>query len=120
MVAIVTPHIQGVTMSDGSTRAGDEKIDGGPSVVFDAVALVFGGEKADKIAKNKPSQDFVSDAFAHNKFIAWTKAADPLLKAAGVEKDEGTTEITADNAGDFLKSCRKLRFWEREEKLNWE
>ncbi|KKL50490.1 hypothetical protein LCGC14_2304990, partial [marine sediment metagenome] len=40
--------------------------------------------------------------------------------AAGVEKDEGTTEITADKAGDFLKSCRKLRFWEREEKLNWE
>ena len=61
MVAIVTPHIQGVTLSDGSTRAGDEKIDGGPSVVFDAVALVFGDEKADKIAKNKPSQDFVSE-----------------------------------------------------------
>ncbi|HCQ57520.1 MAG TPA: catalase HPII, partial [Sulfitobacter sp.] len=37
MVAIVTPHIQGVTLSDGSTRAADEKIDGGPSVVFDAV-----------------------------------------------------------------------------------
>ena len=120
MVAIVTPHIQGVTLSDGSTRAADEKIDGGPSVVFDAVALVFGDEKADKIAKNKPSQDFVSDAFAHNKFIAWTKAADPLLKAAGVEKDEGTVEVSAENADDFLQSCRKLRFWQREEKLNWE
>ncbi|UOA34210.1 Catalase C (plasmid) [Sulfitobacter sp. DSM 110093] len=120
MVAIVTPHIQGVTLSDGSTRAADEKIDGGPSVVFDAVALVFGEEKADQIAKNKPSQDFVSDAFAHNKFIAWTKAADPLLSAAGVEKDEGTTEISSDNAGGFLQTCRKLRFWEREEKLNWE
>ncbi|MFC6643844.1 catalase-related domain-containing protein [Sulfitobacter profundi] len=120
MVAIVTPHIQGVTLSDGSTRAADEKIDGGPSVVFDAVALVFGDEKADKIAKNKPSQDFVSDAFAHNKFIAWTKAADPLLNAAGVEKDEGTVEVSAENAGDFLQSCRKLRFWQREEKLNWE
>ncbi|WP_339638380.1 catalase, partial [uncultured Sulfitobacter sp.] len=120
MVAIVTPHIQGVTLSDGSTRAADEKIDGGPSVVFDAVALVFGDEKADKIAKNKPSQDFVSDAFAHNKFIAWTKAADPLLNAAGVEKDEGTVEVSAENADDFLQSCRKLRFWQREEKLNWE
>ncbi|HBB85971.1 MAG TPA: catalase HPII, partial [Sulfitobacter sp.] len=120
MVAIVTPHIQGVTLSDGSTRAADEKIDGGPSVVFDAVALVFGDEKADKIAKNKPAQDFVSDAFAHNKFIAWTTAADPLLNAAGVEKDEGTVEVSAKNADDFLQSCRKLRFWEREEKLNWE
>ncbi|MFG6560527.1 catalase [Sulfitobacter sp. 1A15299] len=120
MVAIVTPHIQGVTLSDGSTRQADEKIDGGPSVVFDAVALVFGDEKADKIAKNKPAQDFVSDAFAHNKFIAWTTAADPLLNAAGVEKDEGTLEVSADNAGKFLETCRKLRFWKREEKLNWE
>ncbi|MFG6567438.1 catalase [Sulfitobacter sp. 1A13679] len=120
MVAIVTPHIQGVTLSDGSTREADEKIDGGPSVVFDAVALVFGNEKADKIAKNKPAQDFVSDAFAHNKFIAWTTAADPLLNAAGVEKDEGTMEVSADNADAFLQTCRKLRFWQREEKLNWE
>ncbi|KZY51571.1 catalase [Sulfitobacter sp. KE29] len=120
MVAIVTPHIQGVTLSDGSTREADEKIDGGPSVVFDAVALVFGEEKADKIAKNKPAQDFVSDAFAHNKFIAWTTAADPLLNAAGIEKDEGTMEVSADNANAFLQTCRKLRFWQREEKLNWE
>ncbi|MFG6530409.1 MULTISPECIES: catalase [unclassified Sulfitobacter] len=120
MVAIVTPHIQGVTLSDGSTREADEKIDGGPSVVFDAVALVFGDEKADKIAKNKPAQDFVSDAFAHNKFIAWTTAADPLLNAAGIEKDEGTMEVSADNADTFLQTCRKLRFWQREEKLNWE
>ena len=120
MVAIVTPHIQGVTLSDGSTREADEKIDGGPSVVFDAVALVFGNEKADKIAKNKPAQDFVSDAFAHNKFIAWTTAADPLLNAAGIEKDEGTMEVSANNADAFLQTCRKLRFWQREEKLNWE
>ncbi|MBO9431845.1 catalase [Sulfitobacter sp. R18_1] len=120
MVAIVTPHIQGVSLSDGSTREADEKIDGGPSVVFDAVALVFGNEKADKIAKNKPAQDFISDAFAHNKFIAWTTTADPLLNAAGVEKDEGTMEVSADNADAFLQTCRKLRFWQREEKLNWE
>ncbi|MFG6553946.1 catalase [Sulfitobacter sp. 1A16808] len=120
MVAIVTPHIQGVTLSDGSIREADEKIDGGPSVVFDAVALVFGNEKADKIAKNKPAQDFVSDAFAHNKFIAWTTAADPLLNAAGIEKDEGTMEVSANNADAFLQTCRKLRFWQREEKLNWE
>jgi len=121
MVAIVTPHIQGVTLSDGSTRAADEKIDGGPSVVFDAVALVFADDASDKIANNKPSQDFVSDAYAHNKFIAWTKAAMPLLKAAGADDlDDGMTEISAENAGEFVKSCRKLRLWEREAKLNWE
>jgi len=29
-------------------------------------------------------------------------------------------EVSTENADDFLQSCRKLRFWQREEKLNWE
>lgn len=120
-VAIVAPHIQGVTLSDGTEKPADEKIDGGPSVVFDAVALVFADDAGQQIADNKPSQDFVSDAFAHAKFIAWTGAAKPLLKAAGVadKMDDGMVEIDADGAKSFVKTCRKLRFWERESKLNW-
>lgn len=121
MVAIVAPHIQGVTLSDGTARAADEKIDGGPSVVFDAVALVFSEDAGRQIADNPPSQDFVSDAFAHAKFIAWTQAALPLLKAAGVadDMDDGMVEIDRDSVEDFVKTCRKLRFWERETKMNW-
>ncbi len=116
MVAIVAPHIQGVTLSDGTKRAADEKIDGGPSVVFDAVVLAFSDEAGKRIATDKPSQDFVSDAFAHAKFIAWTGAAMPLLKAAGAadRMDGGMIEIDRDGAVDFVKTCRKLRFWERE------
>ncbi|MFX0544300.1 catalase [Roseovarius sp. S1116L3] len=115
MVAIVAPHIQGVTLSDGSTRAADEKIDGGPSVLFDAVALVFSDEKGKDLAKDKPSKDFVSDAFAHAKFIGWTDAAQPLVKSAGVEDiDEGMPKLTAESAADFVEKCAKLRYWARE------
>lgn len=117
-VAIVAPHIQGVTLSDGTEKAADEKIDGGPSVVFDAVAVVFSEEGGKQVAGNKPSQDFVSDAYAHAKFIAWTKPALPLLKAAGVadRMDAGMIEIDTKTVNDFVESCRKLRFWPREEK----
>ncbi|WP_281968944.1 catalase [Roseovarius nanhaiticus] len=113
--AIVAPHIAGVTLSDGTALAADEKIDGGPSVLFDAVALVFAKDAGDALAKSKPGRDFVSDAAAHAKFIGWTPAAEPLMKAAGVaKKDDGMPEVTADSAAGFIALCRNLRHWERE------
>lgn len=117
VVAIVAPKIQGVTLSNGETRASDEKINGGPSVLFDAVALVFADDQADTLAKDKPSKDFVSDAFAHAKFIAYNGPAMALLKAAGIgeDLDEGCLELGgSDSAEAFVKKCRKLRFWDRE------
>ena len=42
MVEIIAPHVGGAKLSDGKMLEADEKIDGGPSVVFDAVALVMG------------------------------------------------------------------------------
>jgi catalase len=71
---------------------------------------------ADQLANNKPSQDFVSDAFAHVKFIGYSKGAMPLLKAAGIAEkiDDGVVQLDAKkDAADFLKQCRKLRFWDR-------
>ncbi|MBO27249.1 MAG: catalase HPII [Rhodobacteraceae bacterium] len=117
VVAIVAPKIQGVTLSNGQTRASDEKINGGPSVLFDAVALVFADDAANTLAKDKPSKDFVSDAFAHAKFIGYNGPAMALLKAAGIgeDLDDGCLELGgSDSAEAFVKKCRKLRFWDRE------
>jgi catalase len=113
---IIAPHVAGAKLSDGNIMPADEKIDGGPSVVFDAVALVMSEAAADQLANNKPSQDFVSDAFAHVKFIGYSKGAMPLLKAAGIAEkiDDGVVQLDAKkDAADFLKQCRKLRFWDR-------
>ncbi len=115
--AIVAPHIGGAKLSNGKVMEADEKIDGGPSVVFDAVALVMGADAAKNYAKDKPSQDFVSDAFAHAKFIAYAPEAMALLKGAGVAErmDDGFIELSA--AGDakaFIETCGALRFWDRE------
>ncbi|RJL01895.1 catalase [Paracoccus aestuarii] len=91
----------------------EAQLAGSPSVLYDAVALVLGEEDGRKMAKYKPAIDFVSDAFAHAKAIGTDGAAQPLLDAAGVEKDEGVVDL--DPAG-FVKAASR-RYYAREEAL---
>ena len=116
-VGIVAPHIAGAKLSDGNMMAANEKIDGGPSVVFDAVAIVMGEAAAKNYADDKPSLDFVSDAFAHAKFIGYVPAVKPLFEAAGIGKkmDNGFIDLSEEDAAkSFIELCGNLRFWDRE------
>ena len=119
-VELVTPSVGGIEADDGSWIEGKQKIDGGPSVLYDAVAIVSSPEGAKQIASHPPARDFVSDAFAHLKFIAYTEGAMPLLESAGITKDldEGCAvlAVTSD-AGAFIDMCGKLRHWPREKML---
>lgn len=97
--------------------AAKQKIDGGPSVLYDAVALLVSAKGAEKLSADAPTKDFISDAFAHCKFIAHGAAAAPLLEAAGVadKMDDGFIALkTARDASRFLQACGNLRLWERE------
>ncbi len=117
MVEIIAPHIAGAKLSNGQVVAADQKIDGGASVLYDAVALVMGKAAAENYAKDKPSIDFVNDAFAHAKFIAYAPDVRPLLSGAGVadRMDDGFVELTGKNmAGNFIDKCGELRFWQRD------
>ena len=113
--AIIAPHIAGAKLSDGKMEPADEKIDGGPSVVFDAVAVVMPEEAAKHLAKVKPAQDFVSDAFAHAKFIAYDAGAKALFEAVGIadKMDDGFVDLGESDAKSFIETCGQLRFWER-------
>ncbi len=116
-VKLVAPKIGGITDSGGTHHAADEKVDGGPSVLFDAVALVPGPEGAAELAAMPAARDFVADAFAHAKFIAHAPAATPLLEAVGIAGtlDDGCVALDgADAAGRFLTACAALRYWDRE------
>ena len=116
MVEIIAPHIAGAELSDGKMIEASEKIDGGPSVVYDAVALVMGEDAAKNYADDKPSIDFVNDAFAHAKFIAYVPETMAMLKGAGVAEkiDDGFVKITgAGDAKGFVETCGKLRYWDR-------
>ncbi len=114
MLKIVTPKIFGVTADDGSTVEADEKIDGGPSVVFDAVAVLPSAEGAAMLATVPAARDFVSDAFAHYKFVAHNQHAAALFTAACVTPDGGFVALESANAAEFVGACRQLRFWGRQ------
>jgi len=114
---VIAPKVAGVTLSDGELVPAKQKIDGGPSVLYDAVALLLSAEGASLLAKDAPSNDFVRDAFAHCKFIAYTKDAQALLEAAGIARklDEACRALSAKkDAAAFIDLCGKLRHWDRE------
>ena len=120
VVKLVAPMVGGVEASDGSWIAADEKIDGGPSVVFDAVAVLLSDAGAQLLADEATARDFVADAFAHCKFIGHTAAAMPLLEKAGIaaSRDSGVIALGGPaDAARFLEACRQLRLWEREAKV---
>lgn len=116
---VIAPKIAGVTLSDRKKVPAQQKIDGGPSVLYDAVVLLVSKPGATLLAKDKPTKDFISDAHAHCKFIAHSAAADVLLQAAGVKPDEGFVALNdAKDAAKFIKACRALRFWDREAEID--
>ncbi|TPI36835.1 catalase [Mesorhizobium sp. B3-1-9] len=116
-VEIVARKVGGVEAGDGSWIEANHMIDGGPSVLFDAVVLLVSEEGADMLSRDAAAKDFVSDAFAHLKFIGFVAEAGPLLASAGVatDADEGLIELNGGgSARSFVEACRRLRLWARE------
>lgn len=114
---VIAPKVGGVEAADGSWIGARHMIDGGPSVLFDAVALILSEEGAARLTGEAAARDFVADAFAHCKFIGFTSGAIPLLQEAGVDAnaDEGLIGLDDPKAiTSFIESCRKLRLWSRE------
>ena len=117
MVEIIAPKVGGVTASDGSWVVAQQMIDGGPSVLYDAVAVLPSPEAVDELATEATARDFVADAFQHCKFIGHVEAAMPLLKKAGIADslDEGVIALgSAKDVTAFVKELGKLRLWSRE------
>ncbi|RWO18341.1 catalase [Mesorhizobium sp.] len=117
VMEVIAPKVGGVEAADGSLIAANHMIDGGPSVLFDAVALILSEEGAERLTGEAAARDFVADAFAHCKFIGFTSGAVPLLQKAGVdpEADEGMIGLDDPKAiTGFIEGCRKLRLWSRE------
>lgn len=117
VLEIVAPQVGGVEASDGSWIEAKQKLEGGPSVLYDAVALLPSQAGATLLAQEASARDFVADAFAHFKFVGYVDAALPLFQKAGVpeSRDDGFVKLTgADACTQFLKTCHQLRFWDRE------
>jgi catalase len=114
---VIAPKIAGVTLSDGTTVAAKHKVDGGPSVLFDAVVVLVSADGASLLSVDAAAKDFVTDAFAHCKFIGISPDAEPIFVKAGLadDLDEACLPIAKPADGQaFIEACRALRYWPRE------
>ncbi|OSP54382.1 catalase [Pseudoruegeria sp. SK021] len=120
MIKLIAPKIGGFTDSNGDKHPADEKVDGGPSVLFDAVAIILGDATSKAVAAMPPAQDFLKDAFVHCKFIATAAPSARLVEACGLtdKLDDGCVSLTDKaSAAAFIKRCADLRYWDREAAL---
>lgn len=116
-VEVVAPVVGGASLSDGSKVTADQSIDGGPSVLYDAVVLLMHDDAATQLSEHPEARDFVTDAFAHCKFIGYCPQARLLFDATGLtgKLDDGFIRLDGtDTAEEFLDACTQLRYWARE------
>ena len=109
---IVAPKVGGAKLADGSVMAADGQLAGSPSQLYDAVAIVLSADGCKTLLKEAAAVQFVMDAFGHLKAIGASADAKPLLDKAGIEPDEGITDLGA----SFVKAAA-LRYFDREPKV---
>ena len=113
-VKIVAPNKE-VKLDDGTRIQADERLAGGPSVLFDAVVSIIMPDQAKKLAKDSSALDWFTDAYAHCKAIAYCGATDEfILSKLPIEKDEFVTPLA--DVESFIDNA-KSRLWEREPKV---
>ena len=112
---VVAPKIGGAATADGAVVPADHMISGGPSVIFDAVAVLPGAAAVPALVTEASAIDWVSDAFTHCKVIGTVAAAQPLLDKARVVPDDGVVDL-AGKAGiaGFIATAKRGRIWARE------
>ncbi|AYM60823.1 catalase C [Agrobacterium sp. ATCC 31749] len=116
----IAPKVGGVTASNGTLIEAHHMIDGGPSVLFDAVALLTSEAAIAELTEEATARDFVADAFQHCKFIGYDRSALPLLEIAGIADamDEGVLPLPGEEGlAAFVAELGKLRVWAREPSL---
>ena len=116
IVELIAPKVGGIKTAKGKTVEADEKIDGAPSVLYDAVAILASEEGAEKLAGMHAVRSFLGDAHAHAKFIAMTKPASETIlpKAVPEGADDGIFVLGGDgDVSKFVKAIKALRYWDR-------
>ncbi len=116
---VIAPTIAGVTTDKGMQIPADQKIEGGPSVLYDTVAVLPSAKGGEMLAFSSEAVNFLRDAFAHLKVIAYTPGAAALFTKGGVGRDgePGVIALTAKTVDVFIKTASAGRVWDREAKV---
>jgi catalase len=120
-VKIIAETIAGAKLSDGKLLPADQRVVGGPSPLFDHVAIIASDAGAARLAGMGAAQDFLRDAYAHLKTIGFTANLSPLFAKSGL-KDEDLDDacIALGKRADataFVESAANGKFWDREPKV---
>ena len=111
---IIAPKVGGVMAANGQLIEADFQLAGGPSVLFDAVAIVVGPKGAEALTREAAAVAFVHDAYSHLKVIGHTEAATDLLTKAGAPVgDVGVVPLTG-TPDSFIQAAQQGRIWNRE------
>jgi catalase len=114
-VELVGPRIGGARAAGGELVAVHHTVGGGPSVLFDAVAVLPGPAAVPELLADPGAIAWVSDAFVHCKVIAMIGDAGPLLAAARVSPDAGVIDLGGDGGiALFVTTARDGRIWSRD------
>jgi catalase len=121
---LIAPKVGGVRTASGDLIAAHHRIGGGPSILFDAVAILPSEEGGEMLAMESAAVDFVRDAYAHLKVIGYLPAATALFAkgALAAEAEAGTDAglVSMGSGGDvaaFIEAATKGRIWDREPKV---
>jgi len=109
-VFLVAPKIGPLKVKGGTLEA-DGKLDGSPSVLFDAIASVLMPQSAEILSKQGAAVQWFMDAYGHCKTIAHCPGTQIILDKAGVEKDDGVIP------NEMLLDKGPKRHWAREPKI---
>lgn len=102
----VVPAVAGIVVGDGSHRSAPAEGEWRPSMLSDLVAVLAYAEGAAMVVREATAKEFINDAFAHARFIAYVGAAKPLLEEAGVIPGEGLIALKdPQDASAFLQAC---------------
>ncbi|MBV8802359.1 MAG: catalase [Gammaproteobacteria bacterium] len=116
---IIAPAVGGVKLNNSQFINAHHNIQGGPSVLFDAIVLLVSQKVLQQLLNEPTLRDFISDAFNHFKFIGYVTEALPLMEKAGISQIDDGCILIQDKKSlkQFLNKCKNLRFWQREETL---
>jgi catalase len=116
---VVAPTVYGVTTAAGDLLAADHKVEGAPSVLFDAVAIVPSAEGGAKLGLQAEAVNFLRDAYGHLKVIGYLPTAAPLFVKGGIsdrnpDNDVGLISLANGTIDDFIATASAGRIWARE------
>lgn len=117
LVEVVALAVGGARLSDGTVLEAKQAVAGGPSVLYDAVAVVTGPAGGTALADDPAARDFITDAFTHFKVIGLAGDTDALVAAAGLDGSLDAACLplgTAAQAKAFVKRLAGPRQWERD------